>query len=82
MTTPIDRTDLQALIRYHNDVISANRWLMSQEAVTRLVQTIQALEHYRDLCDTIDCRLPDAAPLELEPTLPPNEAVPAQEQAA
>jgi len=72
MTTPLDRTDLQALIMHHRHILFSTRWLMDTEAETRLRRTIQALEHYRDLCDAIDLPGPDADPLPQEPTLPPT----------
>lgn len=80
MTTPLDRTDLQALIKYHRDILFSNRWLMSKEAETRLRQTIQVLEHYRDLCDVIDLQEPEKDPLDQEPRLLPDDAEPIKEQ--
>lgn len=79
MTTPIDRTDLQALIKHHRDTLWSHRWQMSSAAESNLKNTIQALEHYRDLCDTIDSRPPDPDPYQEEPALPAEPTAITQE---
>lgn len=62
MTDPIEREDLNRLIRFHRDNLFSSRYLMSPSVIYLLKQTVKALEHYRDLCDLIDHREPDPHP--------------------
>ena len=70
---PIERGDLDHLIRYHQDSLLSHRWQMSPSTVFLLENTIKTLKHYRDLTDLIDAREPDPDPFTPDPVLPPYE---------
>jgi len=71
MTGPIEREDLNALIKSHQDNLWSHHWLMTTQAAHDLTLTIQILTHYRDLTDIIDQRQPDPDPFTPPPSLPP-----------
>ncbi len=74
MTQPIERDDLNALIRYHQESLNRHRWQMSIEAAVLEEVTVQALKHYRNLIDAMDNHQPEPEELLTEPSLPPQEA--------
>lgn len=80
MTTPLERDELTALIDHHRDTLWSLRWQLSTTGEQVLKQTIQALEHYRDLCDVIDARPFQEPEPETEPALPPALTSVTQEQ--
>jgi len=69
MPAPITRDDLDSLITYHRHRLFSHRHHMNTASVSYCEQTIDALEHYRDLLDVIDNRQPQPDPLTPEPSL-------------
>lgn len=77
---PLSRDDLLRTIRYHRISLLSHRWQMSPATEQLEKQTVQALEHYRDLCDCIDNREPSPDPITFELSLTPAKSTDQQEQ--
>ena len=75
-TGPIDDGQLKRLITYHRDSLWSHRWQMAPATEQLEKQTVQALEHYRDLLAVIDGNPPEPEPITQEPCLPPRETAP------
>ncbi len=54
MTEPIDLEKVNRLILYYHRRLERSNYRNPTINRDRLVETIQALEHYRDLCTIID----------------------------